>query len=392
MDQGKDNNGAAERAEQLIGKTLAGRFRIDAVLGTGAMGVVYRAHHTGLRKDVALKLLRRNLTGNEEMVARFDREATAVSRLDHPNCVRVMDFGSTKDGQRFLVMEYLEGEDLAEHAEHVGYVFPPFRVVGLIMQVLAGLEHAHQHGLVHRDIKPENIFVVGTGAQEHIKLLDFGVAKVQHGVGASPLTQVGMVFGTPHYMSPEQARGDSVDARGDLYSLGIVMFALLAGSLPFDGPDPMAVLRKQLTEPPPALPDEVPGSLRYFVTRLLAKDPDDRFPDATAAIVALKRAAAPTAPGPTKAQDAKPSPTLQVEPVEESSLGAKPAAAPPPTPTTSGTTPRPRWLLPAIGIGSVVLLATVFAGKDTDGETSTPDDAAIASQPQSDGSSKPPPP
>jgi serine/threonine protein kinase len=282
----------AKAAEELLGQTLSGRFRLDAILGHGAMGVVYKAYHTGLQKDVALKLLHPELTANEEMVKRFDREAAAVSRLDHPNCVRIMDFGSTDDGRRYLVMEYLEGKDLADV---INDEMPPFRVAELIRQVLEGLAHAHAQGLVHRDIKPENIFVLD-GKDEHVKLLDFGIAKVSHGAGAGQLTQAGMVFGTPHYMSPEQARGEKIDARSDLYALGVVMYGMLAAKLPFHADDPVVLLRQQIKEKPPALPDSVPASLRRFVMQLLAKKPEDRFPDAATAAAALRRAASPTKP------------------------------------------------------------------------------------------------
>ena len=281
----------ATAAAELLGQTLSGRFRLDSLLGHGAMGAVFKAHHLGLHKDVALKLLHPELTANEEMVARFDREAAAASRLDHPNCVRTMDFGSTDDGRRYLVMEFLEGQDLADI---VTEPMPPFRAVDLIRQVLEGLAHAHAQGLVHRDIKNENIFVLGGETGEQVKLLDFGIAKVSHGAGAGQLTQAGIIFGTPHYMSPEQARGEKTDARSDLYSLGVVMHSMLAGDLPFHGDDALEILRGQISEEPPSLPEAVPASLRRFVRQLLAKNPEDRFPDAAAAIVALKRAASPT--------------------------------------------------------------------------------------------------
>ena len=308
----------AEAAEELLGQTLSDRFRLDSILGHGAMGAVFKAYHQGLKKDVALKLLHRELTANDEMVARFDREAAAASRLDHPNCVRIMDFGSTDDGRRYLVMECLEGKDLAEI---VTGPMPPFRVVEMMRQVLEGLAHAHAQGLVHRDIKPENIFVVGGEGGEQVKLLDFGIAKVTHGAGASQLTRAGMIFGTPFYMSPEQARGETTDARSDLYALGIVMYSMLAGKLPFEGDDPVAILRRQIAETPAALPDSIPGSLRHFVMRLLAKKPEERFADATAAIAALRRAAAPT------------------------DRGDKPKLPPPPR--LAGLLPRPKGGLPS---------------------------------------------
>ncbi len=281
----------ATAAAELLGQTLSGRFRLDSLLGHGAMGAVFKAHHLGLHKDVALKLLHPELTANDEMVARFDREAAAASRLDHPNCVRTMDFGSTDDGRRYLVMEFLEGQDLADI---VTEPMPPFRVVDLMGQVLEGLAHAHAQGLVHRDIKNENIFVLSGETGEQVKLLDFGIAKVSHGAGAGQLTQAGIIFGTPHYMSPEQARGEKTDARSDLYSLGVVMHSMLSGDLPFHGDDALAILRGQISEEPPKLPDAVPASLRRFVRQLLAKKPEDRFADAPAAIAALKRAASPT--------------------------------------------------------------------------------------------------
>lgn len=319
----------ANAAEELLGQTLSGRFRLDSILGHGAMGAVYKAHHLGLKKDVALKLLHRELTANDEMVARFDREAAAASRLDHPNCVRIMDFGSSEDGRRYLVMECLEGKDLAEL---VTEAMPPFRVVELIRQVLEGLAHAHAQGLVHRDIKPENIFVLGGEGGEQVKLLDFGIAKITHGAGAGQLTRAGMIFGTPYYMSPEQARGEKTDARGDLYAVGVVMYSMLAGQLPFDGDDPVAILRRQIADKPPALSEAIPGSLRHFVMRLLAKKPEERFADATAAISALRRAASPT--------DRAAKPKLPPPP----RLGGLPGGLSRPRPPTLGNTvtPAPR--------------------------------------------------
>jgi len=410
----------ATAAAELLGQTLSGRFRLDSLLGHGAMGAVFKAHHLGLHKDVALKLLHPELTANDEMVARFDREAAAASRLDHPNCVRTMDFGSTEDGRRYLVMEFLEGKDLADIAIEP---MPPFRVVDLIRQVLEGLAHAHAQGLVHRDIKNENIFVLAGETGEQVKLLDFGIAKVSHGAGAGQLTQAGIIFGTPHYMSPEQARGEKTDARSDLYSLGIVMHSMLAGDLPFHGDDALAILRGQISEEPPKLPDSVPGSLRRFVSQLLAKKPEDRFADAPAAIVALKRAASPTErsakpkvprppkldlrpEGPVRAETQnlvgeelddlfaeEPVESLQeldaeLEPDELEEIDSAPCAelvaskqddepvsaskSPPPDVSVAETpedaraagptsSDRPPWLLPALGVGVLGLLVLIVA-------------------------------
>ncbi len=359
------------------------------------MGSVFKAHHLGLHKDVAVKLLHPELTADDEMVARFDREAAAASRLDHPNCVRTMDFGSTDEGRRYLVMEKLEGKDLAEL---VTEPMPPFRVVDLVGQVLAGLAHAHTHGLVHRDIKTENIFVLDTEAGEQVKLLDFGIAKVSHGAGAKQLTQTGMVFGTPHYMSPEQARGEKTDARSDLYSLGIVMYAMLAGELPFHGEDAMALLRQQIAEEPPALPDSIPGSLRGFVKQLLAKDPAERFTDATTAAAALRRAASPTQPpavpevhptlAATAAAGAEADPEDDRETLADNRSAHQPLPPPPSPPpsappaSSTATAERPRWLLPVIGVGAVGLLGLLIAvwpeGEDSD---TAPETAVAAGAP-----------
>lgn len=273
------------RAEKLLGRTLADRYRLDEVIGLGAMGVVYRAHHVGLRKDVALKLIHRELSTDEETLTRFNREAAAVSRLDHPNCVRVMDYGTSETGQRYLVMELLVGEDLSSLLREP---IEPGRAIRIAHQILSGLEHAHSQDLIHRDVKPENIFVTQTeDGDDFVKLLDFGIVKVREGEGSSALTQMGMVFGTPQYMSPEQASGRTLDARADLYGVGVVMYGMLKGSLPFDGEDPMEVLTQQVQDPPPPLPSQVPKPLRRYVYQLLEKDPCDRFADATEARRAL---------------------------------------------------------------------------------------------------------
>jgi serine/threonine protein kinase len=386
----------APAAEELVGLTLSDRYRLDALLGHGAMGAVFRAYHLGLKKDVALKLLHPELTANDEMVARFDREATAVSRLDHPNCVRVMDFGSTDDHRRYLVMEYLQGQDLAELMIEP---MPPFRVVALVQQMLEGLGHAHAQGLVHRDIKPENIFVVADDNGERVKLLDFGIAMVTHGEGAARLTQAGMVFGTPHYMSPERARGDKVDARSDLYALGVVMYSMLAGELPFQDEDSLALLRRQISEAPPSLPSAIPASLRKFVMQLLAKDPEERFPDAPAAIAALRRAASPTNP-PTKAKPipatkSKPqlvrtdTPTEALESPREATTpdDAKSDAPASKAAVVEAPPARPPWLIPAIGVGGIALLGLLIAAWPSGENPSETATASIVNTDEKTGSS-----
>ncbi len=279
-----DPDAIQARSEALVGQVLGGRYRIDAVLGIGAMGAVFRAYHTGLAREVAVKLLHKDLMASPDMRARFAREAAAVSKLDHPNCVRITDFGSDEDYQ-YLVMELLQGAPLSNALE--GPIAPE-RAVEIADEILAGLEHAHGHGLVHRDIKPDNIFMVREGGgKTRAKVLDFGIVKLQEGQDGPQLTKMGMIFGTPHFMSPEQATGGEVDLRSDLYSVGIVLHLMLSGQLPFDSDEPIKVLRHQIRNEPPPLPTSVPLALRELVTKLLAKKPEDRHPTATAVRTAL---------------------------------------------------------------------------------------------------------
>ena len=273
-------------SESLVGQTLADRYRLDAIIGVGAMGTVFRARHLGLNRDVALKLLNVQLTDNAEMQARFSREAAAASKLDHSNCVRVTDYGLTGDGHQYLVMELLEGIELADILDQP---LPIDRALSVMDQLLAGLEHAHGRGLVHRDVKPENVFLTRDAeGVEQAKLLDFGIVKLEDN-DAQPLTRFGMVFGTPQYMSPEQASGKPTDARTDLYAAGVVLYTMLAGRPPFEADDPVVLLRMQMKATPEPLPSTVPEALRELVGRLMAKVPDERPASATAVRQALAR-------------------------------------------------------------------------------------------------------
>ena len=277
-------------ARELIGKVLGGRYRIDSLIGLGMMGAVFRGHHLGLGRDVAVKVLHSELLADDEMVGRFKREAAAVSRLDHPNCVRVTDFGEVESGGMFLSMELLQGQELSKMLDAP---MPFERAMEIGCEVLDGLQHAHEQGVIHRDIKPENIYIARTPeGRDQVKILDFGIAKVQEGFGSRTLTQAGMIFGTPHYMSPEQAKGTPLDHRADLYSVGILLYDLVAGHVPFDGPDPVKLLRKQIAEAPPPLSDDVPAPVRAVIFKLLEKNPDDRMASAAEAKSAIERAVA----------------------------------------------------------------------------------------------------
>ena len=282
----------------MLGTVLGGKYRLDTIIGGGGMGAVFRGHHLQLRRDVAIKVLQPECSGDSELVKRFDREARCAARLDHPNCVRAIEYGTTEDGTRYLVMELLEGVELQQLVE--GPV-EPRRALDLILQVVRGLEHAHGQGLVHRDLKPQNILVTREPeGRELLKIVDFGIVKIVHGEGAQEvMTRAGMVFGTPQYMSPEQAQGQEIDARADLYAVGVLLYTLVAGKLPFNSDNLIALIYMQVMEPPPPLPAAVPGELAAIILRLLAKSKDHRFADAGALRMALERCRGLTASGNT---------------------------------------------------------------------------------------------
>ncbi|MEM7156018.1 MAG: serine/threonine-protein kinase [Myxococcota bacterium] len=263
-------------AETLLGRTIDRRYRIDSVLGCGAVGVVFKGMHLRLNKAVAIKVLQQDARIGATFRARFEREALSASRLSHPNCVEILDYGDD-DGLVYFVMPFVEGVELSDL---LGDEMTTARALTLFDQVLAGLEHAHEQGLIHRDIKPENILVVRDHAgREQVKLIDFGIAKVEAPADGKHLTSMGDVFGTPQYMSPEQCRGDVVTERTDLYSAGLVLHELLTGQITFDAPESFEVLRLQLLAPPPPLPPQLQASIGPLLEGLLAKEPAERFSD-----------------------------------------------------------------------------------------------------------------
>ncbi len=274
--------------EALVGSTIHDRYEVETLLGTGGMGAVFKARHTGLQRGVAIKVLHPEIGRDESVSKRFDREAHSASRLDHPNCVRVTDFGTTENGTKYLVMELLEGGDLDGR---LGRPWAPEQALATIEQVLYGLEHAHAVGIVHRDLKPENIFVTKDfKGEEVVKIVDFGIAKLIDEQGSEKLTRQGIVFGTPRYMSPEQAAGGKIDERTDLYAVGLILYELLAGHPPFETDDAAQLLRMQIMAPPPPLPDSVPAALAKVVEKLLEKSKMDRFASAREVLDALEQA------------------------------------------------------------------------------------------------------
>ena len=268
-----------------VGSVLDGRYRIDSVLGKGGMGRVYKGEHTGIGKAVAIKVLHAKLGGSREATQRFQREALASGRLDHPNIVGVSDFGVLEDGSLFLVMEALEGETLGKRLEREKRIPWP-EAVQIISSVLAALRHAHAKNVVHRDIKPDNIFLANKDGDRVVKILDFGIAKLVAGDANDPAsTRAGLTVGTPAYLSPEQAVGGEIKPATDLYSLSIVFFEMLTGRPPYEDTDPLAMLTAHVSRDVPAFaevaPDlQVPPGLEAVIGKGLAKLSDERFPSA----------------------------------------------------------------------------------------------------------------
>ncbi|WP_437878663.1 protein kinase domain-containing protein [Sorangium sp. So ce513] len=270
-------------ADPLLGRTIDGRYEVQAVVGEGGMGTVYEVRHKSLGRLFALKVLRRDIAQDAELVARFIQEAKAAAAIGHPNIVAVSDFGAieVEPGQPelpFFVMEFLTGTSLAAllRSERT---LPAERVGQIMLQCAAALGAAHAAGVIHRDLKPDNVYLVRNGDQEFVKLLDFGVAKV---AGGKRLTRIGMVFGTPHYMSPEQAEGKRIDGRADIYALGVLMYECFAGRVPFEADTYMGVLTKHMYMSPEPLEQVMPdasalGAFGPIVMRCLAKSPEERF-------------------------------------------------------------------------------------------------------------------
>ena len=267
---------APDDEDPMLGAVLGGSYEILRMVGEGGMGRVYEARHQRLTtKRFAVKMLHPDLARQPDVVTRFQREAEASSVLSHPNVVDVFDVSSSADGRPFIVAELLQGEELGNHLDRVGKM-PAHAAAHVVRQVCAALGAAHAAGIVHRDVKPENVFL--TGKDAHVKVLDFGISKV--GDNKDGLTKTGTVMGTPDYMAPEQARGDKVDARADIYAVGAMLFRALTGRKPFEGLDPMATLTAVLTQEPPRpseLNPEVPLSLELVIQKAMAKNPAERF-------------------------------------------------------------------------------------------------------------------
>jgi tRNA A-37 threonylcarbamoyl transferase component Bud32/tetratricopeptide (TPR) repeat protein len=268
--------------DPLVGRTLSGGYMLLELIGVGGMGRVYRAEQQALGRTVAVKVIHSHLLSDESSSTRFITESRIASQLNHRNSVGVIDFGKTEDGQLYLVMEFLRGRDLARILQEEGNL--PFkRIVQIVQQVLAALAEAHHLGIIHRDLKPENIILEPMrGGGDFVKVVDFGLAKMR---AEKSVTRPGIVCGTPDYMAPEQGRGDPLDSRADLYAVGVLLFLLLTGRLPFEGDSPTQVVLMHLTMQPPdprrvAPERQIPDHLAEACLKVLSKDPAGRFPDA----------------------------------------------------------------------------------------------------------------
>jgi serine/threonine protein kinase len=284
-----------------IGDTVAGKYRLLDIIGEGGMGVVYLAEHNLIEKRVALKVLRAEYSSKPEVVGRFQQEAISASRIKHPNVLDVFDFGKLEDGSFFLAMEYLQGRDLAGELSE-STTLKPERALRIALQMTRALAAAHSRGVVHRDLKPENVFLHQTeDGDEIVKIVDFGIAQLK-GKEDGPegterrrrLTRTGMIFGTPEYMSPEQAAGRPVDLRSDIYAVGVMLYEMFTGAVPFTGTSFMAVLSAHLTQPIPPMRRYMPelgisSELEAAVMRALEKEPDARFQSMRELSTALQR-------------------------------------------------------------------------------------------------------
>jgi serine/threonine protein kinase len=296
LSTGESPRGAGMGAS-LVGQLLLGRYQVLEKIGDGGMGTVYLAEHTTILKKFAIKVLSAELSLREDHVDRFMREARAASMITHPNVVEITDFGMSPDGQPFFVMEYLQGKDLAQVLGEQGPL-PWKRARGIMLQVCSALQAAHEQSIVHRDMKPGNVVLVKRGTNsDHVKVLDFGIAKVlSQEADPRGLTQSGTVVGTPEYMSPEQGWGQPVDHRGDIYALGVLLYELLTGKIPFGGTTMMEILNRHMFEVPDIKHPNIPEEVGAIVLKAMQKDRALRFQsmnELAAAVEAVGTGASP---------------------------------------------------------------------------------------------------
>jgi serine/threonine protein kinase len=401
-------------APDLIGREIAGRYRIVKKLGEGGMGAVYRGEQMSLKRAVAVKLLKPELGANQMILRRFNAEAEAVAKLSHPNTVNIYDFGQDTDGSLFIAMEFIEGRSLREAIQKEG-PFSATRAISIALQVAASLSDAHAHSIVHRDLKPDNVMLQDRGRQKDVvRVLDFGIAKLRDDNRATQqaMTQAGDMLGTPQYMAPEQIRGEKIDGRTDVYALGCMVYEMVTARLPFEAATIMAMLSKHLVEnvvpPSQRRPDlAIPPAIDQLVLHAMAKDPAarpatmDQLAELLQAVLAQlpadpNRSAGmsvqqgiPTPVAPSSFSPAMPPPTTP-PPLAAAADTFPPPMTPPPgmpsgsfgapsgpaptanvrtSPTVSGKSKTPLYVVLGVlvlgGIGAGVYFATRDDGKST---------------------------
>jgi serine/threonine protein kinase len=373
----------------LVGTILADRYRILEKLGEGGMGAVYLAEHVKMGRMSAIKVISKSLAQDPDAIARFNREAANAARINHPNVCAIYDFGETADGIIYLAMELIEGEALTEIVNREG-ALPPKRAAEITRQAAEALEAAHEFGIVHRDLKPDNIMIAKTrDGSDLAKVVDFGIAKAAGGDEKQKVTKTGLVVGTPEYMSPEQLSGDAVDGRSDIYSLGLVCFRMLTGTLPFEADTAQEIMIKRLTDEPLALGAAAPGrtfpaALQQVMNRALQRMPADRYASAARfgedianAVAGMADAEAPVDPsGTTQLMDTSDA----TEAVPATRISSQSHSAPTPdTPMPTAVAEEKKRKVPtlaiaaavgaiALGGGGVAVLMSGNGGVDSTGQ------------------------
>jgi serine/threonine-protein kinase len=362
--------------DPLVGTTVDGRYQIDKKIGEGGMGMVYLATHAMIGNRCALKVLRGELSGEGEVAERFIQEARAAAAIGNDHIIQITDFGQLPDGAAYFVMEFLDGKALHDIIEDNPQM-PVERVIDVMVQCCEALSAAHSSNIVHRDLKPDNIFLVKKGAiSDFVKILDFGIAKVASGETGKRLTKTGMIFGTPQYMSPEQAAGTGVDARTDIYALGIIMYEMLCGHVPFEADTFMGVLTKHLYEepiPPRRLvpPVGVDQNLEAVLLKAIAKKPERRYQSMEEFASDLTAIAEGRTPSIVYDQMRDTAATTVPPPPPSSVVGKSRRAAPP-----GKAQPRPLWpIFAGVGVAAVasVVVAVLLLGGGEDGKEAKAD-------------------